>query len=250
MAALAREKIRQESELRQRHARRRPMSPSDEVTVDSEGNPRSSGNFARDDSKDASLRSVFSAEGKIDGAANDGLRGRGSGCSSREMLEAAARASLRTKFDHVGGGMDPHLSQDRDVRAIAENRGLTNSPPPPTLGLPGLPNHSVSGFVRQHVTDQNGDHHSIVRAPSPILFPPAEATAGIHPGAGIQSSPNMHMLQLHHAVALAGVNLGRSPPASLDLMDGNAEGADIDVSHGSSKLYFVKIGAHAASCEG
>ena len=165
--------------------------------------------------------------------------------TSRELLEAAARASLRTKFDHVG--IDPH-SPDRDVRSIVESRGMTNSPPPPSLVLSAapsnvsLPNHGgVAGFVRQHVSGPTTDHHSLSRIRSPALFPPTD-DAAIRASTNLQSATNMQMLQLHHAVALAGA-LGRGPPPSLELMGmdyeasmsvrphgGAMEGGDLDVS--------------------
>lgn len=68
---------------------------------------------------------------------------------SRETLEASARASLRTKFDHAG--MDPHSSvvSIRDIGSLVEGRSMTKSPPPPsptvTLGS-GIHN----GLLRQH----------------------------------------------------------------------------------------------------
>jgi hypothetical protein len=166
------------------------------------------------------------------------------------MLEAAARASLRAKFDHVG--IDPHSANERDVRAIAENRGMTQSPPPPSLAMSAAPSNmalsghaGVAGFGRQHHSELNGDHHSVGRVPSPILF---------SHGSDASHSPtasNMHMLQLHHAVALAGVSLNRANTSPLDLMTidagnvphmrgqqnpatGLAENADIDGEHGRS----------------
>lgn len=182
-------------------------------------------------------------------ACSDHLHGTsGDSASSRELLEAAARASLRTKFDHVG--IDPHSSPDRDVRSMTESRGMTNSPPPPSLVLSAAPTNitctlqghgGVSSFVRQHVSDPGSDHHSIARVPSPILFPPSNDST-MHGSTSLQPTAGMHMLQLHHAVALAGVSLGRSPPSSLELMPiedgsgvagrqhgGSTEGADLEV---------------------
>jgi hypothetical protein len=131
------------------------------------------------------------------------------------------------------------------LRSIAENRGMTNSPPPPSLAMSAAPSnialqgHSgVSGFVRHHLPDQNSEHHSIACVPSPILFPPG-GDPTIHP------STNIHMLQLHHAVTLAGA-LGRPTSSPLDLMTidagsnavgrahnnlgGGSEGGDLEVS--------------------
>lgn len=249
LAALADERGRQESELRQRHMRRRTASPSDDLVMDNNTDmmQRCNGHL-KDDPNLSSHKGNATNDGRNGGDYGGVYSSSGHGAQgSREMLEAAARASLRTKFDHVG--IDPHLSPDRDVRSIAENRGMTNSPPPPSLVLSAAPSNislqshgGVSGFVRQHATDQNGDHHSIARVSSPILFPPSNE-ASIHSAANLQPGGNMHMLQLHHAVALAGVSLGRGPPSSLELValedgggvtsrqhGGNGEGADLDVS--------------------
>jgi hypothetical protein len=117
------------------------------------------------------------------------------GTSARELLEAAARASLRAKFDHVG--IDPHANADRDIRAIADNRGLTNSPPPPSLALSAAPSN-------------------LARVPSPILFPPGSGSGGETHLAPTAS--NMQMLQLHHSMTMAGVPLNRTNASPLDLM--------------------------------
>eukprot|EP00537_Pseudo-nitzschia_pungens_P002363 CAMPEP_0172371818 /NCGR_PEP_ID=MMETSP1060-20121228/44980_1 /TAXON_ID=37318 /ORGANISM="Pseudo-nitzschia pungens, Strain cf. cingulata" /LENGTH=992 /DNA_ID=CAMNT_0013097569 /DNA_START=276 /DNA_END=3254 /DNA_ORIENTATION=+ len=136
--------------------------------------------------------------------------------TSQVMLEALDRASLQTKFDNVGieSQQNPPINKnDRDLRTITENRAMTNSPP---LSGPNMasnanismPNHrNVNGFVRQHLSEQereNPDHHTIARVGSPILFP-----ASNEPHLETTST-NMHMLQLHHAVALAGATLNRS----------------------------------------
>lgn len=223
MAALADEKGRQESELRQRRLRRRTASPSDDAVADSsnEWGTRLPAASTKDDGALNDRSKSPTREKKEDGYGHSSHRSSQKGGSnrsseeSRALLEAAARASLRTKFDHVG--IDPHSSPDRDVRSIAENRGMTNSPPPPSLAMSAAPsniamqNHSgVTGFVRQHLPEQNGDHH-LARVPSPILFSPSNESP-------MHSTTNMHMLQLHHAVALAGASLGRGTPSPLDLM--------------------------------
>jgi hypothetical protein len=136
------------------------------------------------------------------------------GEGSREMLEAAARASLRSKFDHVG--IDSHSSEGRDVRSIAENRGMTNSPPPPSLSMSAaLTGHAgAAGFVRQHHPEQNPDHPFS----SSILF----SHGGDSP---THASTTMHMLQLHHAAALAGDSIDGAGSSPFDLaLDGRAQG--------------------------
>jgi len=193
--------------------------------------------------------------------------------SSREMLEAAAR-SLRTKFDHVG--IDPHSSavNNRDVRSIAENRGMTNSPPPPSLGMSGvaasniaLPGHAgVGNFVRQHLPEQNTENMPIARVPSPILFSQQGANdpSAMTP---LHAAPNMHnMLHMHHphAAPLGGVSMGsahsthtpfdvvtieqRGSGASAPNAPGSNEGADLEVRrfladapHAFVFCYFLKF---------
>lgn len=227
---LADEKGRQESELRQRRLRRRTSSPSNDFDVDSsnDGVWRS---LTKEEAVAHDYRRSTSMEKKADGyyghaqgaSPKAGASG-SSEASSREMLEAAARASLRTKFDHVG--IDPHSSSDRDVRHIAENRGMTNSPPPPSLAMSAAPSNiahaGVAGFVRQHLPES--DHHTIARVPSPILFSPGNESP-MH-----ATHTNMNLLQLHHTIALAGA-LSRPPP--LDLMGnllGTSDNADLEVS--------------------
>lgn len=245
LAALADEKGRQETELRQRRLRRRTLSssPLDDMIVDK--SPKSAGLVKKEESMSDSRKSAVrdkkteSDDGDVLMASQNNDTGI-SEESSREMLESAARASLRTKFDHVG--IDPHLSPDRDVRAIAESRGITNSPPPPSLGMSAaasniaLSGHSgVAGFVKQHLPEQNGDQQ-ITRVPSPVLFS-AGSDSQMH------ATANMHMLQLHHAVALTGASLSRGTSSPLDLMTidagsaavgRSADGADLEAEHGRS----------------
>ena len=129
--------------------------------------------------------------------------------ASREMLEALTRASLRSRFDHVGVDLQHHSpntsTNEKDVRSIAENRKMTNSPPLPNVSMA---NHGdTNGYVRQHHPEhqqqqhqqqQNEDHDMLGR------YLETNAT-------------NMNILQYHHAVALAGVSLNRSNnPSSLD----------------------------------
>lgn len=208
MAALADEKGRQESELRQRRLRRRTSSPSDYVMMDYD--PRMQ---TKDDGSD--IRRNPSPEKKSDpyDGNHHGGHGKFGGEEAREMLETAARASLRSKFDHAG--MDPLSPPDRDVRSIAENRCMTDSPPPPSMSA-ALPGHA--GFVRQHHPEQNPDRPSIARVSSPILF----SHGGESP---THASTNMHMLQLHHAASLAGVSMGGAGSSPFDLaLDGRAQG--------------------------
>jgi len=219
MAALANEKGRQQSELRERCLAMRAASPSRGMIVDANSNEPHRRAAHKDDRTVPDDQTNSPSESKQERVVKESLlyppNLPGQDAPSREMLEAAARASLRTKFDHVG--IDPHSSPDRDMRSISENRGLTNSPPPPSLALSAAPSNialqghaGVTGFVRQHISDHGSDH-ALGRVPSPILFSPGADPA-------IHTHSNTHMLQLHHAAALAGVTLGRAHPSSPELM--------------------------------
>lgn len=120
--------------------------------------------------------------------------------SSREMMEAAARASLRTKFDHVG--IDPH-----SPHAVER----TTSPPPPSLSSGCAASAmaiSPHGFVR-HVSDQApavGDADSM---PHHIEHSPLPFFSANESGTPIQTlnvNHSIHLLQMHHMAALVGVS--------------------------------------------
>ena len=222
------------------------------------------GNLRNAGSKDDSLVSSDSRKSgspekkgdRYDGSGHGRKSGGGSTTevSSREMLEAAAR-SLRTKFDHVG--IDPHSSPDRDVRAIAENRGMTNSPPPPSLAMSAaasnmaLSGHSgVAGFVR-HLHDQSSDHGGIARVPSPLIF--SGGDSAMH-----STTHNMHMLQLHHAATLAGIGSAAHSHLDLTIDTGNppgtksqgnfagSENPDLEVSYeGTQMLSFNRCASYS-----
>lgn len=209
LAALADETERQESEQRNRRSRRRLSSSVD----------NSPGNESH--SKDGS----------------DGEKGTDNSMTSdneeqRELLEAAAKAQLRHKFDHIGGehhhgaGASLGLSESQEIRGMGGNRSMTTSPPPPSiLNSPNLA--AVASFVR-HLTEQHqhvlpgGDgvaisadgvhsHHPLVaRPPSPILFP-SGGDSGLNNHAALHSSHGLHLLQMHHSAAMAGLVTGNSP---------------------------------------
>jgi hypothetical protein len=123
--------------------------------------------------------------------------------SSKEILEAAARAQLRSKFDHVG--IDPHSSSavDRSVPGIP-NRGMTSSPPPPGLASAAAlsPHGAVSGFARHVGEHQTGDSSSdstphpltVQQNPTPF-FSAANDTATPIPA--VRANQGMQMLQMH-----------------------------------------------------
>jgi hypothetical protein len=205
LAALADEKGKQEFILRRRRFRRKTSSPSDDMFAEERNVAattafhKSSDNATANTDDSACSKCLGENKGldvsspskknRVDANADE---------SSRELLEAAARASLRTKFDHVG--IDPHHSSpERDLRAIVEERRMNSSPPPPSLSMSaavpniGLPGHTVVG----------GFH----RGSSPVLF------SGSDPS-HLTAASNMHMLQLHHVVSMAGASLNRG---NLDL---------------------------------
>jgi hypothetical protein len=210
LAALADETERQESEQRNRRLRRRMSSSSVE---DSPGNdPHSKDGVDGTKGIDNSMKSD-----------ND---------EQRELLEAAAKAQLRHKFDHIGGehhhgaGASLGLSESQEIRGMGGNRGMTTSPPPPSLlNSPNLA--AVASFVR-HLTEQHqhalpgGDgvaisadgvhslHPLVARAPSPILFS-SGGDSGLNNHAALHSSHGLHLLQMHHSAAMAGLVTGNSP---------------------------------------
>lgn len=241
LAALADERGRLETEFRQRALKRRNSSLSDDLPMDTgvEAGSRPMGSSYQDEAHGGNAELTDNSPGKQSDKDINGTES-----SSREMLEAAAR-SLRTKFDHVG--IDPHSSAagNRDVRSIAENRGMTNSPPPPSLAMSGatasnipLPGHAgVGNFVRQHLPEQGSEHTGIARVPSPILFSQGNEQSGM---ASLHAAPNMHgILHVHHA-PLGGVSMGSTPFDVVSIEGANTpnapgltvsgEGADLEAS--------------------
>jgi len=238
LAALADEKTRLEAEFRESQRRLRqksgsPMSDAPSTAAakerdgpggspsEKEGCPENTKALASTAEEGESRRRAGS-ESDSDGEDQNLHRGGESECPdiSREMLEAAARASLRTKFDHVG--IDPHSTvlNNRDVRSIAESRGMTNSPPPPSLGITAASGIALpgghSGLLRHHSpsspTSPDKEHSPLARVSSPILFhnsnnnsnPSEGSSSPTH--APLHSNPtNLHLLQMHHAAAMAGV---------------------------------------------
>lgn len=203
----------------------------------SDAGSRAHGSLSTGEGHLADVKSGHGSPGKMSD-------GDGSESSSREMLEAAAR-SLRTKFDHVG--IDPHSSAaaNRDVRSIAENRGMTNSPPPPSLAMSAaaassmaLPGHTgVGSFGRQHLPEQSADHALIARVPSPIMFSQASESSSIGP---LHAPPNMQLLHMHHphGVSMSSTPFdvvtieaggGRALHPNATSLAGTNEGADLEV---------------------
>lgn len=115
---------------------------------------------------------------------------------SREMIETAARASLRSKFDHVG--IDPH-SPGAVVRS--------SSPPLPSLSLV-----SAASAMAHGPSSVKGDpdslSHRIGQNPFPFFSSQNESGTPIQP---LHTSQSIELLQLHHAAALGVVPISSSP---------------------------------------
>jgi len=215
LAALADEKERQEYEQRNRRLRRRMSSSSVEDIPGMDTQTKDGG-----DEKKVGFNSIKSE--------NE---------DNRELLEAAAKAQLRHKFDHIGGehhhgvGASLGSTDPQDLRVIGGNRSMTTSPPPPSLSnAPNLtmPTHAaVASFVRHFADHQNnavsggdggsviGDglhaHHALLARPlSPVLFSTGSDSGVANPVA-LHPSHNMHLLQMHHAVTFPGTSLGNTP---------------------------------------
>ena len=239
LAALADEKTRLEAEFResQRRLRQKSGSPMSDEPSTAEGKERdgpdgspSKKEFCPENTKalastaeEGESRRRAGSESDSDGEDQNVHRGGESECQdiSREMLEAAARASLRTKFDHVGIDPHSHVLDNRDVRSIAESRGMTNSPPPPSLSIASAPGIALpgghGGLLRHHSpstspTSPDKEHSPLARVSSPILFHNSSSNNNHSEGSSSptnaplhSNATNMHLLQMHHAAAMAGV---------------------------------------------
>uniref|UniRef100_A0A7S3L3B8 Uncharacterized protein n=1 Tax=Amphora coffeiformis TaxID=265554 RepID=A0A7S3L3B8_9STRA len=223
--ALANERGRLLSEYR-----RRRMQRTMQLSIDGEGHDA--------DSKLApsSPPKASSPEGKMGASEARGDEGVGDAeddNDDKEDLMEAARASLRSKFDHVG--IDPHSAVANANREHQNgNRNMTKSPPPPnfagTAAGIGLAGHG--GLLHHHDREHPGSPGSslVVRTPSPILFkstpegassPKKASPTPVHP-----THQNLQLLQMHHAAVLAGV----SP---FELMGLNGGGQAASAQHGS-----------------
>jgi PPP4R2 len=224
LAALADEMGRVQTEFRQNQRRLRkkaesPLSDDAGISYATKGHGMHDV-LSRRNSGSGMKLSSNAGGGGLGSEDNHTGDGTASEDDSREMLEAAARASLRTKFDHVG--IDPHSSaavNNREARSIAENRGMTNSPPPPSLSIAGSPGMSLpgahSGLLRQHSHGSPSSPTSPkVRAPSPILFNNSGESSS-PPMAPLRNPVNLHLYQMQHSASVGGMS-------SFELMALNA----------------------------
>lgn len=133
--------------------------------------------------------------------------------SSRREAETAARASLRNRFDSVG--IDPYqqlggLTQ-ANVKTPSDSRvSSTNS----TSLLPSLiSTQDLSHGVLRSPSFSTADSTSLTRPPSPSLPKDIDLNPttlqsqppNAHNGT-LNANPNVHLLQMHHAAAVAGVS--------------------------------------------
>ena len=255
LAALADEKGRQESKLRERKialskapvdelVTEDPMdafsvSRSNETTND-ESDYRKAGSSAGKSEKETigSNHQSMSIAQRINMTANADPN------TSREMLEALTSASLRSRFDPVAENDPQHTGQNAITeRDITEHRKLAPSPPPSgppvNSGSTSAPNSAVAnhsganGYGRNHLSEHqqpNEEHDMVGRYLEP-------------------TATNMSLLQYHHAVAMAGgVSLNRSNnPLSLDnymALDANT------ISQIRSQTNFTGTGPGSESTDG
>jgi hypothetical protein len=226
---------RQDWEFRTKRLRRRMSSSSDD-----DGGSLKSDNKSPD-------RAAASKSPESDGAKGGNIgplkqdqdvqakQATGKELSSKEILEAAARAQLRSKFDHVG--IDPHSSSavDRSVPGIP-NRGMTSSPPPPGLASAAAlsPHGAVSGFARHVGEHQTGDSSSdstphpltVQQNPTPF-FSAANDTATPIPA--VRANQGIQMLQMRSHSS----TVNNPPPLEL-VVGADAGGASSGAAAASS----------------
>lgn len=157
--------------------------------------------------------------------------------AKRELLEAAAKAQLRHKFDHIGGehhhGAAASLgaTDPQDFRTIGANRSMTTSPPPPGLSsAPNLtlsPHTTVPTFAR-HLTEQQlhtlsgvdgiscpvdgiQSHNPMMTRSPPQMLYSLGSGIGMNNPLVIHPNHSVHLLQMNHATALAGKTAGNTP---------------------------------------
>jgi len=230
--ALANERGRLLSEYRRRRMQRTmPGSiDGDEHEIESKIAPSSS---PKASSPEREVRVSEAGENEDVGDADENK-------DEKEELLEAARASLRSKFDHVG--IDPHSAVSNANRDHQNgNRNLTNSPPPPNFagtatGM-GLSGHAHGGLLRHHDQEHPGSPGSslVVRTPSPVMFkstpdgatsPKKASPTPVHP-----THQNLQLLQMHHAAVLAGVS-----PFELMGLNGGIHAASTQHSSGLGAL--------------
>jgi len=241
---------RQDLELRNKRLRRRLSSSSDDDNAqqkNSSSTGRSSDDVGANKSAGSEDRKDQNYEAHKGQTGDQAKRSNGSEMSSKEILEAAARAQLRSKFDHVG--IDPHSSSavDRGVPGIP-NRGMTSSPPPPGLanGAALSPHGAVSGFARhvgEHSPGSGESSSDSVPHPSTVQQNPMPFFSAANENAthipAMHANQGIQMLQMHHAEALLGAPANNPP---LDLVVGpDGGGTSSGAAGGDSALSSANV---------
>jgi hypothetical protein len=184
--ALSKERTRVRSEFRQRHRKSRRKQSASRIgrndTLQINGKLKVNQDVTTSKSSLRTNDNIPDADADDDD--DDDILQDQEFTSNEMQLDAAARATLRSKFDHVG--IDPHsqaaIYNSRDVLALIESRRLTNSSPPPPLSshtAAGLHLHrskhgsptslSPSKSPPSSSPDSNKSMSS-PRIPSPLLF--------------------------------------------------------------------------------
>jgi PPP4R2 len=202
IVALSEEKTRLRSEFRQSHRRTRrktQSSVSDDIAVRKDSLYEVNNSNEAQHVNNSNISNATNGDigyGVEEGDDESLQQSTFSDETCRDALEAAARASLRTKFDHVG--IDPHspaaIANSRDVFALVESRRMTSSPPPPSLGHGGLLRTRNHGSPPSPSSPEVIHPMSCPRVASPVLF-----NAGGGGGYdGLSSSPPMAPILANH----------------------------------------------------
>jgi hypothetical protein len=185
----------QEVDHRNKRLRRRQSSSSDDERSSQHTNSSKEERFG----DDALGRKQTDDSSEQKGESSESHMGQNEGSeemSSREMMEIAARASLRSKFDHVG--IDPH-SPGAVIRS--------SSPPLPSLPLVSAATAMVHGSSFTQGDSDSLSHHT-GQNPLPFFSSQNESGTPIQP---LHANHSIHLLQMHHAAALGGVPMSSSP---------------------------------------
>ena len=181
IAALTEERKRLRSEFRQRHKKSRRSSNTPEIRVNEQSVEMGTAMDEQNTGINPTKPGETTKTGIPDADADDDDDELLTNVSKNDILDAAARATLRSKFDHVG--IDPHspaaMANSRDVMALMESRRLLNStsPPPPPLSHNALqqqlhPRQSSPSRSSPSPSSSPESSKAMLspRIPSPLLF--------------------------------------------------------------------------------
>lgn len=202
LIALADEKGRLRSEYRHRHNLKRRSSEDNSRSSQSTLIRRNTSHT--DDIDDYGKHNKRRKNGSLDGSEDSDSS---DGSDTQESLEAAARASLRTKFDHTG--IDPHLAaiNHRDDLDLSDIREMTKSPPPPHLSMtsspPGLALSGHGSLLGQHHLQSEHEPHQMGPMSSELMYKQGgeKSPSSMSHGEG-QGISRMKLLHLRHTSSL------------------------------------------------